>query len=344
MGADRLTAALMSFAAQSRAFARLVELLERLDGGRDDLLPVLTYHRVAHPDDPSGRYPGLVSATPAAFATQMRHLAGARRALSLGELLEVRAGRARLPRRAVMVTFDDAYRDFGKHAWPVLESLGAPVTLFVPTAYPDHPERRFWWDRLYRALTAASATVIETPLGALPLGGEGERRHALRRLRDHLKALPHAQAMAIVDDLTGDLQPPPEPDVLGWDELRDLAARGVALAAHARSHALLDRIPVAEARDELAGSLADLRREIGAAPPVFAYPGGAHDPAVIDMLRAEGVLIAFTTERGTNELRRAEWLRLRRINVGGRSTLPAIRAQLLPLARHLAPPGRRAGG
>jgi peptidoglycan/xylan/chitin deacetylase (PgdA/CDA1 family) len=36
-----------------------------------------------------------------------------------------------LPGKAVMLTFDDGYRDFAEDAWPLLERYGFPVTLFV---------------------------------------------------------------------------------------------------------------------------------------------------------------------------------------------------------------------
>jgi hypothetical protein len=49
----------------------------------------------------------------------------------------------------------------------------------------------------------------------------------------------------------------------------------------------------------------------------------------VDWLSAAGFEIAFTTARGSNDPHGADWLRLRRINVGRRSAVPAIRAQLL---------------
>ena len=53
------------------------------------------------------------------------------------------------------MTFDDAYCDFADHAWPVFRRLGVPVTLFVATEYPDHPDRAYWWDRLHAGLSVA---------------------------------------------------------------------------------------------------------------------------------------------------------------------------------------------
>jgi peptidoglycan/xylan/chitin deacetylase (PgdA/CDA1 family) len=117
--------------------------------------------------------------------------------------------------------------------------------------------------------------------------------------------------------------------VLGWEELRQLAADGVTLAPHSRVHPLLERVDPPELDEEIEGSRRDLLREIGSVPEVFAYPSGSHSDAVVARTAALGIRVAFTTVRGVNDLRRADWRRLRRINVSGRSSTALIRAQAL---------------
>jgi peptidoglycan/xylan/chitin deacetylase (PgdA/CDA1 family) len=331
-------------AARTASFGRLVELLERLDRRAAPLLPVLTYHRVEEPERVAPDDPSLLSATPTEFERQMEYLAAHRRVLSLEELLALRRGRMELPPGAVAVTFDDAYEDFAEHAWPVLRRLGLPVTLFVPTAYPDRPELAFWWDRLHAALAGTGRRErLISPLGHLPLGRARERAEAFVALCDWVKAMPHERAMAVVDEFERQLGAPAAAGkVLGWAQLRELAAAGVALAPHTQTHPRLDQLPLDRAREEIEGSAADLRREIGHSPPVLAFPSGGHSDALVEWLPDAGFELAFTTARGSNDPRTADWLRLRRINVGRRSGLPAIRAQLLSLperarARRLAP-------
>jgi peptidoglycan/xylan/chitin deacetylase (PgdA/CDA1 family) len=340
MGASQALRRSASVAARGKAFVWLVAGLERAARPHPHLLAVLTYHRV---DDPSALpllYPGLISAPPAEFEEQIRFLASQCRAISLTELLAVRRGEARLEPRSVLVTFDDGYRDFAEHAWPILKRYGIPVTLFVPTAYPGDPDRAFWWDRLYGALVSTGPRGrIATPAGEFRLATAADRLQAFRRLRTHLEALSQEEAMKLVDELCSALAAPtPASAVLGWPELRALAADGVVLAPHSRSHPLLDRLPREAVRDEIVGSLEDLEREIGVTPPVFAYPGGAQDAYVTRILEEAGFELAFATTRGTNDLRRTDWLRLRRINVGRASGLPLIRAQLLPWWPHRQTP------
>jgi peptidoglycan/xylan/chitin deacetylase (PgdA/CDA1 family) len=315
-------------ASRSPALSRAVGLMERAARPVFGVLPILTYHRVDEPERSPELYPGLIGATPAEFDEQMRFLSSAHRPLSLLELLAIRRGEAPLPPRAVMVTFDDGYRSVAEHAWPIMQRHGVPLTLFVPTAFPSDPSRAFWWDRLWSAL-GTEDEVVSTPLGDLPVRTPAERLSVYRRLRGHVKSLPHERAMAIVDDLCRGSGAEPRPrSVLGWDELRRLAGEGVAIGSHSCTHPLLDKVTQAEAGAEIRESLRDLERELGPTPRVFAYPGGGVNSGAASVLEEEGVELAFLASRGLNDLSRPDWLRLRRINVGRSSGLTGIRLQL----------------
>lgn len=310
----------------------LVGALERVAPWRRGDLAILTYHRVDEPAARPDLLPGLISATPAAFAVQMRDLARHYVPVSLADVLAALDDPRRLPARAVLVTFDDAYADFDTHAWPTLRAAGVPATLFVPTAFAGEPDRGFWWDRLWHALATSSRdTVPGAPIGPLPLGDAAERGEAMSALRTWVKGQPHDEAMPVVDRIVADLggQPARSAAVLGWDTLRRLAGEGLTLAPHTRHHPLLDRVPLDTAVAEIAGARDDLEREVGPTPPVLAYPSGAHGGDAVEAAQRAGMVLAVTTERGGNDLRRADRLRLKRINVGGRARSPLVRGQLL---------------
>lgn len=316
---------------------RLVSLLERIDRGSHGLLTILTYHRIDALDARPELDPALISATPREFDRQMAWLAANARPLSLAELLEVRRGRARPPPRAVLVTFDDAYGDFAEHAWPALRGHGVPATLFVPTAYPASGAG-FWWDRLHAAFAGTERRdAIVTAAGRFALATREDRVRAHRALTRWVVRSPHADAIAEVERIVTTLgAPEPGRAVLGWEALRAMAAEGLTLAPHARTHARLDRVPLERAREEIVGSRDDLVRETGRCAPALAFPGGGHDRSLRAVLAEEGFEVAFTTRRGANDLARPDWLGLRRTNVGRASTLPVIRAELLSWSARVA--------
>ncbi len=305
-------------------------LLEPAGKRRPSDVAVLTYHRVDEPGARPHLHPGLISATPAVFDIQLTELARRANPIDLADLRAAMRGERRLPARPVMITVDDAYEDFAEHAWPRLRRLGLPVTLFVPTAYPGDPTRRFWWDRLSHALRTSPRQVLEAEGVRHDLGDQASRLATFRRLRALVKATAHDRAMAMVDGWCTTLGLPDAPSgVLDWTALRALAAEGVTIAAHSRTHPLLTHLDAAALPDEIGGSHADLEREIGSVAPVFAYPSGDHDEAVISAVAMLGFEQAFTTERGLVDLRRVEPLRLRRINIGAATSIAALRLQLI---------------
>jgi peptidoglycan/xylan/chitin deacetylase (PgdA/CDA1 family) len=304
----------------------------------DFMLRVLTYHRVANLQDSPMLHPQIISATPENFSRQMRFLARKYDVVSLAQAFDSIEKKAPLPPRAVLITFDDAYYDFATIAWPILKSLKLTATLFVPTAYPDQPERAFWWDRLYRAFMQSSRKELQgTPLGDLSLADATARQHSLRRVQNYIKTIPHHQAMAFVDEICAklDSQPLAQKSVLSWKELRQLAKEGVALCAHTQTHPIMTQLSREEVRREVAGSQSDLQREIGETLPIFCYPSGGHDDTVVDILKEEGFTMAFTTLKGQNDLRTVDPLRLRRTNMTRRTSLPIFRLRLLRFGAYL---------
>jgi peptidoglycan/xylan/chitin deacetylase (PgdA/CDA1 family) len=73
--------------------------------------------------------------------------------------------------------------------------------------------------------------------------------------------------------------------LLDWATLGRLAAGGVTLGAHTRTHPDLRVLSPDRVSDELAGSAERIRRETGTRPDVFAYPYGHASPSVVSAAR-----------------------------------------------------------
>jgi len=302
------------------------------------MLRILAYHRVAELRDTPIVDSRSVSTTPEGFARQMEHLARFYRVVSMPEVLEAVEKPRALPKHAVLITFDDAYADFAEIAWPILKQLRLPATMFVPTAYPDHPERAFWSDALYQAFAATMRTEINVaPFGRLALFPLDQKRRSLRAIQDHVTRIPHCQAMGLVVSLCEELglSCGQGGSVLTWKQLRELAQQGLTVGSHTRTHSIMTLVTPEQMREEVQGSQEDLQREIGACLPIFCYPNGNHNDTVVSVLREQGIRLAFTTLSGPNKLDSLDLLRLRRTVVMPRTTPAIFRLRLLRLGIHL---------
>ena len=108
-------------------------------------LPILMYHRIAS-DGPPELAPYRVSRD--RFERQLAYLRRhGYRTISLAQWQEARGRRdGIIDDRAVMLTFDDGYRDFLTDAWPLLRAFGFGATLCVST---DRIGGRAEWDSSY---------------------------------------------------------------------------------------------------------------------------------------------------------------------------------------------------
>ncbi len=103
---------------------------------RRDRIPILLYHRlIARRAVEAGRIPDdepIYASYDDTFAAQMRYLCDHDyTTLSMDEFLAVRRGRVPIPKRPVVLTFDDGYSSNHSLAWPVLHGQGMKATIFV---------------------------------------------------------------------------------------------------------------------------------------------------------------------------------------------------------------------
>ena len=315
----------------------VLNALERLDNNGG--LRVLTYHRIDDPLAEPDLDPGLVSATPQEFRSQMELLAERYNVVSIHTVLAAQRGEASLPAGAVLITFDDGYRDFAEHAWPVLREFSLPAVLFVPTAFPDQSGGAgFWWDRLHAGIRRTDDSVVCLPdLGEFDLTEPSGRRLAFRACIQHAKSLPHAEAMEWVASVMEDLgSVPPLPCVIGWEHLRELAGQGLDVCAHSHQHALSTRLTEAELLADLRTCQERLMSELGegVSTRVLAWPANATNSQARNVARELGFEMAFGGCRGVARIPSDTPLNVMRVPVL-RYDRALFRAQLRPSIANL---------
>jgi peptidoglycan/xylan/chitin deacetylase (PgdA/CDA1 family) len=109
------------------------------------LVPVLVYHDIA----PLAKGRMVIAAK--TFEEQMQYLkAQGYRVVSMRDFYDFISLNRQLPRKAVLLSFDDGYKSFMTHAYPILKELGFTATLFVYTDYVGAGRNALTWEDLNR--------------------------------------------------------------------------------------------------------------------------------------------------------------------------------------------------
>ncbi len=289
---------------------RAVRVWRRREAGGTRVL-LLSYHRATLELETSARV-----ALPSLFVSagtlqrHIEHIARTRDVVSLAEVRRILAEPAPRRRRDVVaVTFDDGYADNHHVAMPILSALKVPASFFVATGYIG-TARRFPHDRLYATLTELARRGVPAERAGLPPAvqqlltacAEPGPAATLDRL---IARLPHDRLVAVAEALEkrigfADAALPEDALAMTWEELRELDAAGMDVAAHTVNHAVLSNLPLSEARREILGCREMIAERLGRPPRHFAYPNGYYTAAVRRAVAEAGFELGVTTEDREN--------------------------------------------
>lgn len=262
---------------------------------------ILVYHRVAN----ISLDPQLLCVTPQHFAQHLQHLREHYHPMNLQDLGQA-LFQGRIPRRAVIVTFDDGYADNLWNARPLLEKHEVPATVFVTSGYVGQ-NREFWWDELERLLLSPQILpdslelTINAKVYSWQLKNSGKqleidsriargwdvtmefyptpRHKAYKELHHLLRPLDDAERQVVLTDLArwaGALSDARQDYLaLNPDELKALAkGELVEIGAHTITHPVLSSQPLEIQRREIAESKRDLESILKLPVTSFCYPYG----------------------------------------------------------------------
>ncbi len=289
---------------------------------------ILLYHRVAEvPSDPQ-----LLCVTPQHFAEHLEILRAYGYPMRLQELIPALRDRS-MPRRTVVVTFDDGYADNLLNAKHLLERYAVPATVFAAVDYLGH-EHEFWWDELDRILLqpgtlparlrlSIDGSVLEWDLGTATHYGAADfarhrawnvleqddpsPRHAIyRALCPRLRPMAEAKRRRILAELqtwagTGERGRATH-RALALAEVTQLSAGElVEVGAHTLTHSVLSTLPARVQQSEIVGSKARLEAMLDRPVCSFAYPYGTrsdYTPETVALVRQAGFACACSNFDG----------------------------------------------
>lgn len=283
-----------------------------LNVSRRGSLTVLTYHRIVEQPDPEDS----LSVSKETFERQMEFLSLHYRVLSGEAMADLLLKGESLPKRAVLVTFDDGWADNFDIAYPILLRYGIPAIVFLTTDLIGTNEP-FWWEMVESALLLENeawhrdrnGTVSEPPdevadrIADILSQPKTERRALIRNLIEFVKLLApagHNSIMMWVRRNYAYKRSGSDPTTLSWEQVRVMADGGIAFGSHGKSHILFTTLSSNELSEELRESKTEIERRLGRPVNFVAYPNGNFDARVMAIARAEGYLAGFSCIAGIN--------------------------------------------
>jgi peptidoglycan/xylan/chitin deacetylase (PgdA/CDA1 family) len=85
---------------------------------------------------------------------------------------------------------------------------------------------------------------------------------------------------------------------MSWDDLREMAAKGMSIQSHSYSHPGLPGVSDERLRSELVDSRDAIGQALDQPVCVLSYPSGEYDDRVVRAAKAAGYVMAVTTDKG----------------------------------------------
>ena len=285
---------------------------------------ILMYHRIADVKTD----PWSLCVTPQHFSEHLEVLQKYARTLRLDQLIHsLRLGK--IPRRSMVITFDDGYADNLHMAKPLLERHGIPATFFLTTGCIER-RREFWWDELDR-LILQSCILPETL--KLSISGKiyqwhlnGDVRYNENSAQQNASWKAWEKAPTIRHEIYYSLWKLLKPldeleqqdilnQLLAWagaeprartthrlllpEEIISLGRGGLyEVGAHSVTHASLPIQPIVSQCHEIQQSKAYLEGILGNPVTNFAYPYGDYTAETVGLVKEAGFSSACTTNAG----------------------------------------------
>jgi peptidoglycan/xylan/chitin deacetylase (PgdA/CDA1 family) len=263
-------------------------------------LAVLAYHGIESPER---------------FEAQIATIRRTANPVSLDDVIASITKRTGLPRRAVLITFDDGDPSMRDSALPLLREAQIPGVAFVVAGVigTDEP---LWWNEV-RDLVSVGGTAR---------GLEGVQPHTAPR---SLKGIADQYRREAIDQLRRSArvaaQRTPQ---LSFDDLRLLESGGISIGNHSLTHPCLDQCADERIEFELETAHEILRRALGHHPTAFAYPNGDWDDRVRKAVQGKGYPAAFLFDHRLAAVPLKDPLRISRLRVNSTDSVERLRLAL----------------
>ncbi|MEC4685155.1 MAG: glycosyltransferase [Nitrospirota bacterium] len=219
----------------------------------------------------------------------------------------------KVPRKTVVITFDDGYKSVYHAVFPVVKEFGVPITVFLATGSIGSSNGNLppFVDAVAHAIRNTAKRELdlsEWNFMKYPLRTAILKEKAIKEVNEYSKNLSTINRKKFlefifrhlnVDAADYDLKN----KMLSWEEIIEMNKEGISFGAHTHTHPSLSRIPIEEAREEILLSKKLMEERLDKEISTFAYPYGSDkdiNGKIRDIVEDVGFKCACVLKDGIN--------------------------------------------
>ena len=233
-----------------------------------------------------------------------------------------------LPRKSVIITSDDGFKDLYTNAFPILKKLSVPAAIFIVTNFVNST-KVFWFDEVL--LLLLKAVEQGNSLTEKDIVSDTDIRmdnfwNIYYQLVEKMKRIPQDEKDLIINklrdittlnvsEISDDFK------MLTWMQVHEMDRSGlIEFGVHTANHRILQELKSDELYSEIQQPREKLSKVLNKPIDSFCYPNGR--PSVdfnnshIKYLKQCGYVCAFSTESGLIKQNSEDNFRIKRISVG----------------------------
>ena len=239
--------------------------------------------------------------------------------ITIEQCVDILDGKSPPIDNAILITFDDGYRNNIDYALPICESFSIKPVLFVTTSHINSG-LPFWFDRLDYALQQNMGEVLSLTYQGYIYHFDARTREDLiisyKKFRDDCKQCFNDDIKLnnlfnglseILEARSGlKLSDISDKDdwsaIVSWETLKEAVSKGrLDVASHTEDHLRLDCLNEDDISSQLKQSKVCIENELAVKCHYFCYPNGNYNGLAIKLVKEAGYRAAFSTDIGLCE-------------------------------------------
>lgn len=292
----------------------------------DKKLTILLYHGVTRSKSRGVENYSKKHISQNDFFKQMKYIKKKYNLLSIDDVVEIKKKNKKYPAGAVVVSFDDGFKNNFSTAAPILLDLKIPAVFYI-TSGVVNTTMMFWVDSIEDCINLTTNPGIKIYLDKIcELSISNPRRKilAIERIKSFGKKNGNSINRIIADliDSTGvvpSIEHAKNYEKITWKDLAELNSNKLfTIGGHSLYHDILADLNAAELDNNLELSIKLLENNLNRTIKHYSYPEGQdghYNHYVIKALKRKGIICCPTAKFGLNSLK-TDLFDLKRIMVG----------------------------